>query len=344
MMSSIPRQLFTAQQKGSLKASACKASSLSHDARLTPAEDFKLGGAIRQGKTLYELRKTLRERLARDPSDDEWAAQAQTSVTALHSQLAQAQSARKTLVECNQRLVYWVASRELKRVGRSSQKKDEVVQEGLVALIGAVDQYDPEYGVPFGTYAFLRIRKACRLAALDVKGLIRIPESARREYKKVLGEAARLEQERGSAPSRQVLGEALGLSAERVDQTLERAERALYPSSLNDRFDKWGGDGAERIMKVKAKGAAEHLMQAMRSDLLTLFSQALTPQQARVLVRKYGLDASGSALNNRETARELGISATRVNQLEMAAFVRLRRSNYSELRAYLETLDDEFDI
>ena len=295
---------------------------------LSADEEIELAQNMEDGAVATEKINVLKGRL--DGASDEEKAEIKEEIKTLQRNVDKGADAKKRLAEANLRLVVSIAKRY---VGRGMLFLD-LIQEGNLGLIKAVEKFDYKKGYKFSTYATWWIRQAITRAIADQARTIRIPVHMVETINKLIRVSRQLLQELGREPSPEEIAKEMNMPVERVREILKISQEPVsLETPIGEEEDSHLGDFIkDDNVPVPADAAAFTLLKEQLEEVLG----TLTEREQKVLTLRFGLE-DGRARTLEEVGKEFNVTRERIRQIEAKALRKLRHPSRSrKLKDYLE--------
>lgn len=266
----------------------------------------------------FEATRNLSKKIFKDEGFDK------DDIKRLNRAIFDANRAKEKLAETNLRLVVSIAK---KYVGRGMSFLD-LIQEGNMGLMKAVDKYDYNRGFKFSTYATWWIRQAITRAIADQARTIRIPVHMVETINKLVRIQRQLVQDLGRDPSNEEIAEEMGIEVQRVQEIRKIAQEPVsLETPIGEEEDSHLGDFIEDDTAINPDDAANYSM--LRDQLNDVLS-CLGAREKRVLQLRFGL-IDGTPRTLEEVGKEFDVTRERIRQIEAKALRKLKSPNKSEL-------------
>lgn len=295
---------------------------------LSADEEIELAQNMEDGAVATEKINVLKGRL--DGASEEEKAEIKEEIKTLQRDVDKGADAKKRLAEANLRLVVSIAKRY---VGRGMLFLD-LIQEGNLGLIKAVEKFNYKKGYKFSTYATWWIRQAITRAIADQARTIRIPVHMVETINKLIRVSRQLLQELGREPSPEEIAKEMNMPVERVREILKISQEPVsLETPIGEEEDSHLGDFIkDDNVPVPADAAAFTLLKEQLEEVLG----TLTEREQKVLTLRFGLE-DGRARTLEEVGKEFNVTRERIRQIEAKALRKLRHPSRSrKLKDYLE--------
>lgn len=295
---------------------------------LSADEEIELAQNMEDGAVATEKINVLKGRI--DGASEEEKAEIKEEIKTLQRDVDKGADAKKRLAEANLRLVVSIAKIY---VGRGMLFLD-LIQEGNLGLIKAVEKFDYKKGYKFSTYATWWIRQAITRAIADQARTIRIPVHMVETINKLIRVSRQLLQELGREPSPEEIAKEMNMPVERVREILKISQEPVsLETPIGEEEDSHLGDFIkDDNVPVPADAAAFTLLKEQLEEVLG----TLTEREQKVLTLRFGLE-DGRARTLEEVGKEFNVTRERIRQIEAKALRKLRHPSRSrKLKDYLE--------
>ena len=290
---------------------------------LRAEEEIELARKIADLLELERIRERMEDRLDREISDGEWAAEVDMELPKFRRRLFLGRRAKDKMVQSNLRLVVSIAKKYMNR-GLSFQ---DLIQEGSLGLIRAAEKFDHEKGYKFSTYATWWIRQAITRAIADQSRTIRLPVHLYETISRIKKTTKLLSQEMGRKPTEEEI-------ATRMEMTIEKlrfiAKSAQLPISLETPIGKEEDSRLGDFIEADGETPEDQVSKSLLREDLENVLDTLSPRERDVLRLRYGLD-DGRMKTLEEIGQIFNVTRERIRQIEAKALRKLRHPNRNSI-------------
>lgn len=297
---------------------------------LTADQEIDLAKKMEAGANAQEQIDELQKQLDEEDLSEEDQSQIRAQIKELDKTVDIGDRAKKSLAEANLRLVVSIAKRY---VGRGMLFLD-LIQEGNLGLIKAVEKFDYSKGYKFSTYATWWIRQAITRAIADQARTIRIPVHMVETINKLTRVSRQLLQELGREPTPEEIAKEMDMPVERVREILKISQEPVsLETPIGEEEDSHLGDFIQDDnVPVPSEAATYTLLKEQLNEVL----DTLTDRERKALILRFGLE-DGRARTLEEVGKEFNVTRERIRQIEAKALRKLRHPSRSrKLKDYLE--------
>ncbi len=229
------------------------------------------------------------------------------------------EAARQHMIQCNLRLVVKIARRYVKR----GLPLSDLIEEGNIGLMRAVDKFDVAHGCRFSTYATWWIRQSIERAIMNQSRTIRLPVHVSKEYNAMVRATNMLRARLGREPDTHEIADYMGKSEQQVQQLqgvnthMESADQLLHEEGDFTLYDVTEDEHAE--------APDDQLDNSVRHDLICTWLAHLSDKERDVVCLRFGLDSEEDPWTLEAIGRHLGVTRERIRQIQVAALQKLRQ-------------------
>lgn len=323
--------------------------------RITRQEEIELGEKTQEAIRIHHLYDNLEEKLAREPTDEEWCAAAgKINMEAVRQTIEEGLEAKNKLVTSNLRLVQSVVNTYIRNGLSAKYNAADMMQEGIVALIRAAEKFEPDRGWRFSTYAMYWVRASVKRNQVSQSRTINVPHRLHDNHKRLMKIEHEMSVQLNRKPTLKELAQASDMSEVQVERCFDAIAQRCYSldqeiqNSLKPMNDSGRSDTLIDILDSKAEDTEEKKLSLLllREDLIETLNRHLSPEEVEILLFRYGLKnlpedntrRVGGQPTIAELSRAVGYSPDKVRRMIKKALKQLRATDSSEWRSLQQDL------
>jgi RNA polymerase nonessential primary-like sigma factor len=277
------------------------ATEIHQEERISRKEEIELGEKTQEAIRLQHLFDSLETRFGREPTDDEWCAAAgKINMAAIVQAIEEGVEAKNKLVTSNLRMVQSVVNTYIRNGLSSQYNAGDLMQEGIMALIRAAEKFEPDRGWKFSTYAMYWVRASVKRSQMYQSRIIPVPQRLGENYKRLKRIEKEMFASTGRRPSRKELGAAVGMTEQQVNRCLEAMSQRCFSldQEIQNTLKPSKGDESKdtmiEIVESKSLSNSQNEFDLVdrslfREDLVETLYRYLPPQEAEILLARYGI-------------------------------------------------------
>ena len=328
------------------------AGAIHQEERISRKEEIELGELTQEAVRLQQLYDRLKDKLQREPTDNEWCAAAgKINMNAIEQAIQDGFEAKNRLVASNLRIVQSVVNIYLRNGLSAQYNAGDMMQEGILALIRAAEKFEPERGWKFSTYAMYWVRASVKRNQVAQSRPVPVPHRVYENHKRLLRTQRKLELSLNRRPTKRELGDAVGMSELQVERCYNAMQQKFYsldqeirntkkPLRANERNDRLVEIVEARVVDDEFSLNAVSLREAFVETL----SRHLTAQEVELLMLRYGLkdcpehEKVGGQPTIAELSRHLNLTPDKVRRIIKRALKQLKEVDPQEWLVFKEEL------
>lgn len=297
---------------------------------LTKEQELLYSFQVRQTMYLLEVKKALTQQLRHDTALHEWATRVMLLQPELQTAVQRGEIARQKLIQANLRMVVKIA----KKYQYRGLELLDLIQEGTLGLMRAVEKFDPSKGYRFFTYARWWVMQGITQALALNSRTIRLPIHVTEKINRIKKVQRQLVQQLGCKPTLAEVAAESKLSLEQVKECLNWIKQ--QPISLNLCVGESQETELLELVEDNKQMPEDFVLQSLLTEELQKLTKNLTSQQQKILYLRYGLE-NGKNLTPTQIALQLGLSRPRVGQIEFQILKKIRQNKCTQekLRSYI---------